>query len=206
MVLAGMYDPDRAARKLHDELPKLAGRWLSHVERRLASRAWIACADFTVADHMLASVLRYIRKTVLLQPYPVVKDFDGAAWSDRRGSARWRCTPSASGRPWTQSYRPGGVARGLLSRAENARMTCGPCVRDRASMGCLQPGRKRTSPPSSSHATHQRRGEQARGVDASGSSLSIHAIASVSGSERRAERMATPDLAPLTPSRPGRGT
>ena len=75
MDLAGMFDPDKAARKLHEELPKLAGRWLSHVERRLASKRWIACDDFTVADLMLACVLRYIRKSDLLQPYPAVKAF-----------------------------------------------------------------------------------------------------------------------------------
>jgi glutathione S-transferase len=75
MDLAGIYDPDKAARQLHEELPKLAHRWLSHVEQRLASRTWIACDDFTAADLLLACVLRYIRKTDLLQPYPAVKAF-----------------------------------------------------------------------------------------------------------------------------------
>src|SRR5688572_19110093 len=56
--LVGMFDADKAAPKLHSELPKLAGRWLDGVERRLKDRDWIACADFTVADIMMAGVLR----------------------------------------------------------------------------------------------------------------------------------------------------
>ena len=50
----GMFDPDKTAPRLHAELPKLAGRWLGDVERRLEGREWIACADFTVADIMSA--------------------------------------------------------------------------------------------------------------------------------------------------------
>lgn len=47
-----------------------AGRWLSGLERRLDGRAWIACEDFTVADILLTSVLRGVRRTDLLEPYP----------------------------------------------------------------------------------------------------------------------------------------
>ena len=75
MDLAGMFDPDNAARKLHEELPKLAGRWLSRLEERLAGDRWVAGDHFTVADLMLACVLRSIRKTDLLQPHPAVKTF-----------------------------------------------------------------------------------------------------------------------------------
>jgi len=57
------------------ELRKLAGRWLGGVERRLHDREWIACADFTVADIMLAGVLRGIRKTDLMVPFPTVKAY-----------------------------------------------------------------------------------------------------------------------------------
>jgi glutathione S-transferase len=56
-------------------MPKQAGRWLGDVERRLADRKWIACADFTVADIMMAGVLRGIRKTDLMDPFPKVKDY-----------------------------------------------------------------------------------------------------------------------------------
>jgi glutathione S-transferase len=54
---------------------KLAGRWLKDVERRLEDREWIACADFTVADIMMACVLRGIRKTDLMAPFPRIKAY-----------------------------------------------------------------------------------------------------------------------------------
>ena len=40
------------------EMVKEAGRWLDGLERRLDGREWIACIDFTVADILLATVLR----------------------------------------------------------------------------------------------------------------------------------------------------
>jgi glutathione S-transferase len=73
--LIAMFDTDKAAHKLHAELPKLAGRWLGDVERRLVDREWIACAEFTVADIMMACVLRDIRKTDLMEPFPRVKSY-----------------------------------------------------------------------------------------------------------------------------------
>lgn len=48
---------------------KIAGRWLDGVERRLDDNAWIAGDAFTIADIMMAHVLREVRKTDLLQPY-----------------------------------------------------------------------------------------------------------------------------------------
>jgi glutathione S-transferase len=71
--MIGMFDREKAARKLHAELPQLAGRWLGDIERRLADREWIACAEFTVADVMMAGVLRGIRKTDLMEPFPRLK-------------------------------------------------------------------------------------------------------------------------------------
>jgi glutathione S-transferase len=73
--LIGMFDRDKAAHKLHAEVPKIANRFLGDVERRLSDREWIACADFTVADIMMASVLRGIRKTDLMEPFPRVKAY-----------------------------------------------------------------------------------------------------------------------------------
>lgn len=73
--LLGIFDSGKAARKLHVEVPKLACRWLGGVERRLDGREWIACADFTVADIMMAGVLRGIRKTDLMEPFPRVKAY-----------------------------------------------------------------------------------------------------------------------------------
>jgi len=73
--LIGIFDSGKTARTLHEEAPKLARRWLGGVERRLDEREWIACADFTVADIMMAGVLRGIRKTDLMEPFPRVKAY-----------------------------------------------------------------------------------------------------------------------------------
>jgi glutathione S-transferase len=53
----------------------ITNRFLGAVERRLDGREWIACAEFTVADILLASVLREIRETDLMDSYPRLKDF-----------------------------------------------------------------------------------------------------------------------------------
>lgn len=73
--LIGMFDPDKTAATLHQEVPKLAARWLGDLERRLQDRPWIACAEFTVADIMMAGVLRDIRKGGLMDPFPRVKAY-----------------------------------------------------------------------------------------------------------------------------------
>jgi glutathione S-transferase len=73
--LIQIFDSGKAAHKLHAEVPKLARRWLGDVERRLEDREWIACADFTVADIMMACVLRGIRKTDLMEPFPRLKAY-----------------------------------------------------------------------------------------------------------------------------------
>ena len=57
------------------EMVKETGRWLAALESRLDGREWIACADFTVADILLASVLREIRKTNLMDSYPRLKAY-----------------------------------------------------------------------------------------------------------------------------------
>lgn len=73
--ILGIFDSGKAAPKLHEEVPKLAHRWLGDVERRLAEREWIACDDFTVADIMMAGVLRTIRKSDLMEPFPRLKAY-----------------------------------------------------------------------------------------------------------------------------------
>jgi glutathione S-transferase len=73
--LIGMFDSGKTAHKLDTEVRKIAGRWLGEVERRLEDREWIACADFTVADIMMACVLRGIRKTDLMEPFPRLKAY-----------------------------------------------------------------------------------------------------------------------------------
>ena len=73
--LIGIFDSGKTAKKLHEETPKLAHRWLGDVERRLEGREWIACDDFTAADIMMAGVLRTIRKTDLMEPFPKLKAY-----------------------------------------------------------------------------------------------------------------------------------
>lgn len=50
-------------------------RVLGGVERRLDGRTWIAADDFTVADILLATVLRQIRHTDLLADYPRLRAY-----------------------------------------------------------------------------------------------------------------------------------
>lgn len=64
-----------ADRNLTTQVRKLADRWLGDVDRRLEGRAWIACDDFTVADIMMAGVLRTIRKTDLMDSFPRLKAY-----------------------------------------------------------------------------------------------------------------------------------
>ena len=70
-----IFDSSEAAPDLHAEVRKLVHRWLGDVDRRLQDRDWIACADFTVADIMMANHLRSIRKTDLMEPFPRLKDY-----------------------------------------------------------------------------------------------------------------------------------
>ncbi|MFL5305391.1 MAG: glutathione S-transferase family protein [Polyangia bacterium] len=66
---------DAGNERLKGEVRKLAGRWLGDVDRRLGEQAWIAGAEFSAADIMLAGVLRTIRKTDLMDPFPNVKAY-----------------------------------------------------------------------------------------------------------------------------------
>jgi glutathione S-transferase len=70
-----IFDSGKTAPKLHAEARKLAARWLGDLEQRLQQREWLACADFTVADIMMANVLRSIRKTDLMDPFPSIKAY-----------------------------------------------------------------------------------------------------------------------------------
>ena len=73
--MIGIFDKEKVAPKIHEEMRKLAGRWLGGVERRLKGCEWIACTDFTVADIMMAGVLRTIRKTDLMKPFPKIEAY-----------------------------------------------------------------------------------------------------------------------------------
>lgn len=73
--LIEIFDQEHAATNMKSEVRKLAGRWLGGVERRLEGRTWIACDDFTAADIMMAGVLRVIRKSDLMDPFPSTKAY-----------------------------------------------------------------------------------------------------------------------------------
>lgn len=73
--LIEIFDEDKSATKVLAETRKLAARWLDGVERRLEGREWIAHAEFTVADIAMANVLRTIRKTDLMAPFPRIKSY-----------------------------------------------------------------------------------------------------------------------------------
>ncbi len=64
-----------ADEKLDTALHSLARRWLGEVERRLEGREWIALDDFTVADIMMAGVLRTIRKSELMKDFPSLRAY-----------------------------------------------------------------------------------------------------------------------------------
>jgi len=70
-----IFDGDKTAPRLHEEVRKLALRWLGDVDRRLGDRQWIACDEFTVADIMMTGVLRTIRNTDLLHELPQLKAY-----------------------------------------------------------------------------------------------------------------------------------
>ena len=70
-----IFDEDKAADKVKAEVKKLAGRWLGDVERRLEGSEWIASAEFTAADIMMGGVLRTIRKSDLMEPFPRIKAY-----------------------------------------------------------------------------------------------------------------------------------
>lgn len=72
--LIDKFGGDNAASRRVD-MVRQAERWLTGLEHRLDGRTWIACEDFTVADILLTSVLRDIRKTDLIKPYPLLNAY-----------------------------------------------------------------------------------------------------------------------------------
>ena len=71
--VVAIFDPENHA--LEAQVRKLAHRWLEGVERRLEGRDWIATDDVTVADIMMAGVLRGVRKTDLMTPFPNIQAY-----------------------------------------------------------------------------------------------------------------------------------
>jgi glutathione S-transferase len=70
-----IFDRDESAVNVLAETKKLAARWFRGLERRLEGREWIALDEFTVADIALSSVLRTIRKTDLMDPFPRIRSY-----------------------------------------------------------------------------------------------------------------------------------
>ena len=68
-----IFDPGNDG--LKGNVRKLAARWFGNVDHRLGEQAWIAGPEFTAADIMLAGVLRTIRKTDLMEPFPNIKAY-----------------------------------------------------------------------------------------------------------------------------------
>ncbi len=68
--LLDIFDEKKVAGEIKSEVRQLAARWFEGLERRLEGRTWVATDDFTAADIMTAGVLRTIRKTDLMNPYP----------------------------------------------------------------------------------------------------------------------------------------
>jgi glutathione S-transferase len=66
---------------LRSNIVAWANRTLAGAERRLEGREWIACDEFTVADMLLACVLREIRNSDLMRQYPRLQDFYARALS-----------------------------------------------------------------------------------------------------------------------------
>lgn len=78
MIDAGLMGKDPATREF---MAGLAHRWLDGLERRLEGREWIAAGVFTVADIVLAGVLREVRQTELLDRYPNVRAWYARAFA-----------------------------------------------------------------------------------------------------------------------------
>jgi glutathione S-transferase len=73
--LLEMCDPGKAAPQLHEMIHMVAGRWFTSLEHHLEGREWIATDEFTVADLMMAGVLRSLRRTNLMDAYPRMKAY-----------------------------------------------------------------------------------------------------------------------------------
>ncbi|MEJ7596668.1 MAG: glutathione S-transferase family protein [Kofleriaceae bacterium] len=76
---------DAASVKRREGLVKQADRWFTGLERRLDGRSYLATSEFTVADLLMAHVLRETRKSKLLGNYPTVASYvarceDRPAW------------------------------------------------------------------------------------------------------------------------------
>ena len=70
-----IFDDKKTATHVLEPTRQLIDRWFGHLERRLENRQWVALPEFTVADIAMASVLRTIRKSGLMDPYPQIRAY-----------------------------------------------------------------------------------------------------------------------------------
>jgi glutathione S-transferase len=73
--LVEIFDEKKTATHVLAEARKLSARWFGHIERRLEHREWIACSEFSVADIAMASVLRTVRKSDSMDPFPRIRSY-----------------------------------------------------------------------------------------------------------------------------------
>jgi len=73
--LIDKFGGGEGAEQRRAEMVRAAGRWLAGLERRLDGHQWIVGADFTVADILLVTVLREVRRTDLMDSWPRVKAY-----------------------------------------------------------------------------------------------------------------------------------
>lgn len=78
MYDAGFMGADGKAREF---MTGIARRWMDGLERRLDGRDWIAADMFTVADILMATVLREIREAELMDGYPRVRAYYSRAFA-----------------------------------------------------------------------------------------------------------------------------
>lgn len=86
----GCLDGDARRTQLVEE----ARRWLDGIERQLEGRDWIASPEFSVADILLVTVLREIRRTDLLAAYPRLQTY----YSRALERPAWKRTLAAYGK------------------------------------------------------------------------------------------------------------
>lgn len=85
MFDAGLMGKDAESRTF---AVNIASRWMEGLERRLEGRDWIAADNFTIADIVLAGVLREARETQLMDAYPNVR----ALYERAAARPAWRRT------------------------------------------------------------------------------------------------------------------
>lgn len=86
MIDIGQRGPQAGAARA--ALVQEARRWFDGLERRLEGREWIADDAFTVADILLATVLRQLRHSDLIEPYPRLQAYHARAFA----RAAWQRT------------------------------------------------------------------------------------------------------------------